>query len=940
MNYININDLDVIGEVKLIFEANLDLSKGKSNKSYSIKLPDTSRNNNALQGMFSSYIGRKVSYPAIYTVQGVTLTGVLLITDIERHLASGVFISGNGVVWQAMQDDNLSDIDLSEYDIELNKTNVLASESGYPMVVFDMTDRGAFKSGLNSIDITDRFPALNVKQLFTELFNYYGFYLNIEDNTGYFNQLYLLFTKSDEIRNDSEWLQDAAASAGGYGQNYEDSGTGTAFEVDAKMLFPTDEKDPGGNLTASVYTAPETGTYQFKIDYNLRFQRPTLATVANEAALIYYKKNGTTFYYEALLVDLSTEIYNEFTGILDSKPIELEAGDTFEAWVNFSGDITYSGTWTVDVTQGIGMKLTVIPSRWYGAGSTVQINSILHGLTVKDFISGACQLLNADLYYNEDENAVTLVVGQKQVAPVAEVECFNYTEALEDKTNTVIAFSTDKARPQPDKLVKIVGAKDTVTNDLKYSRTLIAPCSRLFSGTDVQIPVLWQAGDPFDFDQSDNPPEQKTQANLRILRKATAVSGSYALTYGGVLASNSETRSTVLQMQEVDIRSLHIQELATERKLIQCDARLDVSKLYDNTYFKNDVTLVDRRNGVTLLNGRIKRAEQLRVDWFKITLYPTAQEQIDPSQVDWFAPLDATNTTAPGGGSGAGGGTEPLPADMWRSSITGQIDGLTEKTTPVDADDFVIDDSAAGNSKKKVRWASIKATLKTYFDTIYGYWVKVTDGLKTIERVGIGADPVTNAGLKVVVTTGYGTISQSTSGRGVSGISSTSYGVEGFATSTGYGGYFYSEENYGMYAVSGDKEKAAYFAGKVTIDGTGTTVETLKIINPVDDGLKVLGGNYGVSAYTSGDSAIYGDNTSTNVGVTGVSAGGYGGYFSSTNADKALKVIGSATVNSDGKLYFGDYDTDGSWRITRSGNNLVLQRRESGSWVTKQTISA
>lgn len=43
----------------------------------------------------------------------------------------------------------------------------------------------------------------------------------------------------------------------------------------------------------------------------------------------------------------------------------------------------------------------------------------------------------------------------------------------------------------------------------------------------------------------------------------------------------------------------------------------------------------------------------------------------------------------------------------------------TAKTTPVDADVMPIQDSAASNVKKKVTWANIKATLKTYFDTLY-----------------------------------------------------------------------------------------------------------------------------------------------------------------------------------------------------------------------------
>ena len=39
-------------------------------------------------------------------------------------------------------------------------------------------------------------------------------------------------------------------------------------------------------------------------------------------------------------------------------------------------------------------------------------------------------------------------------------------------------------------------------------------------------------------------------------------------------------------------------------------------------------------------------------------------------------------------------------------------------------------------------------------------------------------------------------------------------------------------------------------------------------------------------------------------------------------------------------VFGGDHNTNGSWRITPSGNDLVIQRRESGSWVTKSTISA
>ncbi len=43
----------------------------------------------------------------------------------------------------------------------------------------------------------------------------------------------------------------------------------------------------------------------------------------------------------------------------------------------------------------------------------------------------------------------------------------------------------------------------------------------------------------------------------------------------------------------------------------------------------------------------------------------------------------------------------------------------TGKTTPVDADELALVDSAASNVLKKLTWANLKATLKTYFDTQY-----------------------------------------------------------------------------------------------------------------------------------------------------------------------------------------------------------------------------
>ena len=51
------------------------------------------------------------------------------------------------------------------------------------------------------------------------------------------------------------------------------------------------------------------------------------------------------------------------------------------------------------------------------------------------------------------------------------------------------------------------------------------------------------------------------------------------------------------------------------------------------------------------------------------------------------------------------------------------------------------------------------------------------------------------------------------------------------------------------------------------------------------------------------------------------------------------KLSPNINLGESGFFYFGDKDTDTTWRIKRDGNNLITQRRESGTWVTKQTIT-
>ncbi len=49
--------------------------------------------------------------------------------------------------------------------------------------------------------------------------------------------------------------------------------------------------------------------------------------------------------------------------------------------------------------------------------------------------------------------------------------------------------------------------------------------------------------------------------------------------------------------------------------------------------------------------------------------------------------------------------------------------------------------------------------------------------------------------------------------------------------------------------------------------------------------------------------------------------------------------VATIQVDADGFVYFGNKDTDGTWRMGRDGVDWVLEHRESGTWTTVDTAA-
>lgn len=77
----------------------------------------------------------------------------------------------------------------------------------------------------------------------------------------------------------------------------------------------------------------------------------------------------------------------------------------------------------------------------------------------------------------------------------------------------------------------------------------------------------------------------------------------------------------------------------------------------------------------------------------------------------------------------------------------------------------------------------------------------------------------------------------------------------------------------------------------------------------------------------------YNDDLEFNAGASSVKLTYEGG-------DDIWSFKTDVEIPSTDAYYLGDAATDGTWRFIRSGNDLVIERREAGAYVTKSTISA
>lgn len=626
---ISVNDLHKSDEPRLIFQANDIFQKGLSSKSYSIVLANDKYNNSVLGNIFGQRFRRSIVFDAMYTVSGVEMVGKLKVTEITDRDARAVFISGNGSLWAEMEGKRLADIDWSDEDIVLTKDNVINSESGLPFVCFDLMDRGEFKNA-DMIDLTDRYPSINVKQMLSKIATAFGSYATFEEISLSLSDLYLIFTQSHELRNDSDWEKSALfTSKIVSAQSYDTTVTGApgTLVIDEQIPLP-ETLDNGLNYdpTTGEYTVPDTGTYNFVSNYNVRLRTVIGSTITSPSFVMSIKRNGTTIFEHTQTPDFSTSPNDILTGSLNTRYIELTAGDVITIHAYFEAGTDADGKYYIDVYETTFENKV---SRWYGVGSTISISSILPDMDIKEFLGKLFSYLNIDPFFDEHTRVLLLRTGLIQDVS-GSVQCWDFGERIEEQTNVILKYASDKMLATANDYI-ITGNYNDSSINFDFSKTYFGTCFRLFKDTETKIPVLWASGDPSKFDQIYTPPKHQTAGNLRVMRKGdatTPVSKTYAYTFGGDTTTNSASRLTVLQFYDIDTRSLHLTNATLENVTVTFNARLELAKLYDLTYFKSPLRITNRRTGSVLGNFKILMAEQLGGDVFRVMALSTATVEV------------------------------------------------------------------------------------------------------------------------------------------------------------------------------------------------------------------------------------------------------------------------------------------------------------------------
>jgi hypothetical protein len=258
--------------------------------------------------------------------------------------------------------------------------------------------------------------------------------------------------------------------------------------------------------------------------------------------------------------------------------------------------------------------------------------------------------------------------------------------------------------------------------------------------------------------------------------------------------------------------------------------------------------------------------------------------------------------------------------DATKLAVT--LTAATSKTTPVDADLIPVIDSAASNVLKKLTWANLKATAKTYFDTLYlGIAATAANASQLLGKTWAAPDPIGSGTPNSVAATTLSATGQVTT---TLSVGSSNNGTTNYAAYINTG----TPSTANLIRLSGAVTSDVYFGRAASADTIIMgMVGSAPVVSVTSAGAAITGTLSASGLFTSTSGGVYLNGSNSDTAATG----NYVRYSTnitqqSNAANTALltKVFNGstfvdvATISSTGLAVTGNISATGA--ITSGGN--------------------
>ena len=408
--YINGENVELLGSLNPNLTFNIaDIANPEQRKadfSKTISLPASKKINKIFEHIFDVNTDLQTFNPnlrtnVIYLVNGeIQLDGYLQLKSIKNKdgliVYDCVMIGRIGNFFSELQDQELTDLDMSSLNHSYTKANQIASwnlplttDYVYPMVNYDINYGGLAFS--EEWTVTDFFPAIKVKKYIDAIFSSIGYsFTSTFFNSSYFNTLIIPFSSKDFklsesainnlifSANNPKFLATGTGSSSPFNGVYDDT---TTFQSDT-IVNQTESYDAGGvyNNTTGVFTASSGGYYnlncmaQVQGEYNSPIPSPTVGTQYTLVSDIHGKIKLNK--YNSSGVFIST-IDEQFFGIQGSNtPVNPNTTITTASNPTTSSNEYYVGSLSNPAYVEIdNLNNTSTPNKFYVSANNIYLNS-------------------------------------------------------------------------------------------------------------------------------------------------------------------------------------------------------------------------------------------------------------------------------------------------------------------------------------------------------------------------------------------------------------------------------------------------------------------------------------------------------------------------------------------------------------------------------------